>query len=88
MVDPLKPTFATYSTKTNAYSKAGAARGVEGHIDDKQPKERLWNRKERRGRGDRRHNSATTKKRTNFEMRSSLGRRRTDRTHPSIETKA
>lgn len=86
MVDSIKPTFGTMSTKNNPYRSSQTAQGVESHSDEKQKKKPNWDRLERRHEGDRRRER--NKKYSKFEMRRSPGRRRSDRPHPSIETKA
>lgn len=86
MVDSIKPTFSAYAAKNNPYKPTQAAAGVESHSEDKQHQQPIWNRVDRRKAGDRRKQQRGKDRK--FEMRSSEGRRRTDRAHPSIETKA
>ncbi len=86
MVDSIKPTIGTIATKKNPYRSTSATQAVESHSDEKQPSPPQWDRRERRSGRDRRHN--TKGKRREFEMRLNPGRRKSDRPHPTIETKA
>lgn len=83
MVDSIKPTYRPLTTTQSA--RRNVASEVESHNDDKATSPFYRGRERRRG-GDRRNLRQVRKE--IFEMRTSAGRRKTDRSHPSIETKA
>jgi hypothetical protein len=84
MVDSIKPTYRPLTT--TQHQRRDAASEVESHNDDKEALPVFRGRDRRRG-GDRRNREGEIRKEI-FEMRNSDGRRKSDRSHPSIETKA
>ncbi len=86
MVDSIKPSFGTYTAKSGPKSIVRSAHAVDSHSEEKPSAKPVWDRVERRKSGDRRRQSRAQY--ASFEMRKGFGRRKTDRPHPSIETKA
>lgn len=85
MVDSIKPTYSPLRSGIRQ-TRQDAPSEVDSHSDDKARQSPKWNKVERRSGGDRRQQQR--RKDPKFDMRSSLGRRKSDGGRPSIEIKA